>query len=367
MLGPVRPLFGSFVQVTRDLAALIVSATMRSRAQLAAENLFLRKQLAMYRERGVKPRRADHATRITLVVLSRFLEWRQLLTVVTPQTLIGWHRKGFRLFWRWKSRTPGRPPIPADIQRLIVMMATANRTWGEERIAAELLVKLGVRLSPRTVRRYMPPLPPRDRRRKDTQTWNTFVRNHAGAVLASDFFVVVTATFRILYVFVVLEVGTRRILQWNVTAHPTADWTAQQFRMIVAGDQEHRFVIHDRDTIYSDGVDRTLETMGLEVLKTPARVPQANTFCERMIGTMRRECLDFVIPVTERHVRVILREWIRHYNRGRPHSSLGPGLPDPPREPVLVRDGHQLPVGHRVVATSILGGLHHEYRLEAAA
>src|SRR5262249_30761607 len=142
-------------------------------------------------------------------------------------------------------------------------MAAANRTWGEERIASELLVKLGVRVSPRTVRRYMPSRPPRAS--PGTQTWSTFVRNHVQAVLASDFFVVVTATFRVFYVFVVLEVGTRRIVHWNVTEHPTADWTAQQFRMVVSGDQTHRFVIHDRDTIYSEGVDRTLEAMGLAV------------------------------------------------------------------------------------------------------
>jgi transposase InsO family protein len=147
------------------------------------------------------------------------------------------------------------------LQQLIATIATANRTWGEERIAAELLVKLGIRVSPRTVRRYMPRRPPRARR--GPQTWSTFVRNHARSVLASDFFVVVTATFRLIYVFIVLEVGTRRILHWNVTEHPTADWTTQQFRMIVPGDQAHRFVIHDRDTIYSEGVDRTLETMGL--------------------------------------------------------------------------------------------------------
>jgi hypothetical protein len=241
---------------------------MRSRGQLAAENLFLRKQLALYLERQVKPRRADDATRIALLGLSRFLEWRHLLTVVKPETLIRWHRKGFRLWWHWKSRSPGRPPIPVDLQQLIATMAAANRTWGEERITAELLVKLGVRVAPRTVRRYMPLRPPRARQR--TQAWSTFVRNHARSVLASDFFVVVTATFRVIYVFVVLEIGTRRILQWNVTAHPTADWTAQQFRMIVPGDQGHRFVIHDRDTIYSEGVDRTLEAMGLAVLKTPS-------------------------------------------------------------------------------------------------
>jgi transposase InsO family protein len=285
---------------------------------------------------------------------------------VKPETLIRWHRKGFRLFWRWKSRAPGRPPIPADLQQLIATMAAANRTWGEERIAAGLLVKLGIRVSPRTVRRYMPPRPPRAR--QGTQAWSTFVRNHARSLLASDFFVVVTATFRVIYVFVVLEVGTRRIPHWNVTEHPTADWTAQQFRMIVPGDQGHRFLIHDRDTIYSECVDRTLEAMGLAVLKTPPRIPQANTFCERVIGTIRRECLDFVIPITERRLRAILREWIRHYNRGRPHSSVGPGIPEGAVADVSSDSiGHRLPDGYRVVATTILGGLHREYHLEPKA
>ena len=219
MPEPARILFRTIRRVARDLASLM-SSMMRSRAELAAENLFLRKQLALYLERRVKPRRADDATRITLVALSRFFEWRQLLTVVQPGTLIRWHRKGFRLFWRWTSRAPGRPPIPADLQRLIATMAGANRTWGEERIAAELLVKLGIRVSPRTVRRYMPSRPPRAR--QGTQAWSTFVRNHARSVIASDFFVVVTATFRVLYVFLVLEVGTRRILHWN---WPRSGWS----------------------------------------------------------------------------------------------------------------------------------------------
>jgi transposase InsO family protein len=294
---------------------------MRSRAQLAAENLFLRKQLALYQERCAKPRRADDATRVVLAGLSRFPEWRQLLVIVKAETLIRWHRKGFRLFWRWKSRAFGRPAISVEVQRLIGTMAVSNRTWGQERIANELLLKLDIRVSPRTVRRYMPSRLPRPT--AGTQAWSTFARNHARRVLASDFFIVVTATFRILYVFVVLEIGTRRILHWNVTAHPTADWTAQQFRMIGPGEAAHRFVIHDRDTIYSEGVDRTLEAMGLTVLKTPVRAPQANAFCERVIGTIRRECMDFMIPLSERHARAILREWVRHYNRGRPHASLG--------------------------------------------
>jgi putative transposase len=220
MVRPARHLLQTIHGVTRALVSLVLSA-MRSRAQLAAENLFLRKQLALYQERRVKPRRADDATRIILAGLSRFFDCRQLLIIVKPDTLIRWHRKGFRLFWRWKSRARGRPTIPADVQRLITTMAAANRTWGEERIAAELRVKLGIRLSPRTVRRYMPSRPPRPN--QGTQAWSTFVRNHAQSVIASDFFVLVTARFRILYVFVVLEVGTRRIVHWNVTAHPTAD------------------------------------------------------------------------------------------------------------------------------------------------
>jgi hypothetical protein len=158
MVNPARRLVQTLLVATRDLAS-IASSAMRSRAQLAAENLFLRKQLALYQERKVKPRRAGDATRIILAGLSRFVAWRQLLVIVKPETLIRWHRQGFQLFWRWKSRAPGRPPIPANVQRLIATMATANRTWGEERIAAELLVKLGIRVSPRTVRRYMPVAP----------------------------------------------------------------------------------------------------------------------------------------------------------------------------------------------------------------
>jgi hypothetical protein len=157
-------------------------------------------------------------------------------------------------------------------------------------------------------------------------------------------------------VFVVLEVGTRRILQWNVTAHPTADWTAQQFRMIAPGDQVHRFVIHDRDTIYSESVDRTLEAMGLRVLKTPVRAPQANAFCKRVIGTIRRECLDFMVPMSERHVRAILREWVRHYNRGRPPASLGPGTPEGSIVDTVVResDGRSVLADCCVAATPSL-------------
>ena len=163
---------------------------------VAAENLFLRKQLGLFVERKIKPRRATDAIRFTLARLSRLFDWRSALTIVKPDTLIRWHRKRFRLFWRWKSRPPGRPCVPAELRKLIVEMATNNPTWGEERIADELLLNIGVQVSPRTVRRYMPKPPQRPAEPK--QRWMTFVRNHAKAIIACDFFVVVTATFQLI-------------------------------------------------------------------------------------------------------------------------------------------------------------------------
>ena len=245
-------------------------------------------------------------------------------------------------------------------------MARANATWGEERIAAELRLKLGLCVSPRTVRRYMPKHG-RPRNRVSSQRWSTFVRNHAGAMLACDFFITITAGFRTLYVFVVFDTGTRRIVHWNVTEHPTATWTVQQFRAMVPGDQPHRFLVHDRDSIYAAAVDDAVTAMGLTVLETPVRCPQANAFCERLIGTIRRECLDWLIVLHERHLRAVLREWVAHYNQGRPHASLGPGIPDVPPGRLAQPNGHHIPAGHRVIAAPILAGLHHEYRLEPLA
>src|SRR5919109_2414928 len=195
-------------------ALRFIRLSLRPHCALAAENLFLRKQLALYLERRVKARRASDASRLTLVLLSRLFAWRRVLTIVQPDTFIRWHRTGFRLFWRWKSKPRGRPRVPAELQKLIVEMANQNPTWGEERIATELLLKLGIRVSPRTVRRYMP-TPGAPRAGMRSQQWSTFVRNHASAVFACDFFVVISATFRVFYVFVVLEVGTRRIRHWN--------------------------------------------------------------------------------------------------------------------------------------------------------
>jgi putative transposase len=342
---------------------------VRSHAALAAENLFLRKQLALYQERHVKPRRATDAVRLALVCLGRWFDWRQALAVVQPATFIRWHRQGFQLFWWWKSM-PGRPPIPPDLQTLIRRMAQDNPMWGEERIANELLLKLGLRVSPRTVRKYMPKrLEPGRGKRVSSQRWRTFVRNHARAVVACDFCVVVTATLRLLYVFVIMEHATRRILHTNVTAHPTAPWTLQQLREAIPSDHSYRFLIHDRDSIFSAQLDQQVRNLGLKVLKTPVRSPQANALCERLLGTLRRECLDYLIPLSENYLRWILQAWVPHYNAGRPHMSLGPGIPQPPSHlPVALHvHRHQLPQHLKVVARPILGGLHHEYGLAEKA
>ncbi len=196
-----------------------IRLSLRRWSALAAENLFLRKQLALYLERNLKPRRAKTATKLTLVLFSRLFAWREALRVVKPDTLIRWHRRGFRLFWRWKSKAPGRPRIPADVRKLIADMAANNVTWGEERIAAEPQLKLGIRVSRRTIRRYMPD-GTGSRRGPSSQRWMTFVRNHTKGILACDFFVTVTASCRVLYVFLLMEVGTRRIAHFNVTPPP---------------------------------------------------------------------------------------------------------------------------------------------------
>ena len=335
-----------------------------SRTALVAENLFLRKQRALFQERKARPRQTSALFRLTVVALARLFDWHDALVIVKPETFIRWHRTGFRMFCRWKSRRRGRPPLPKSLRSLIREMDRDNPTWGEERIADELLLKLGVCVSPRTVRKYLD----RGRPRGSTggQRWSAFVSNHARAIVACDFFVSVTASFRVLYVFV--EIHSRRILHCNVTEHPTAEWTVQQLREFLAFDHPYRFVIHDRDAIFSPLVDSELRNFGIRSLKTPFRAPKANAFCERLIGTFRRECLDFLIPLNERHLRKIACEFVQHYNRGRPHSSLGPGIPEPPQAKVPASvHRHQLPTDTRVVSKPVLGGLHHEYRLEKEA
>ena len=262
------------------------------------------------------------------------------------------------------------PRIPENLRQLMVRMVQENPTWGEERIAVELSVKLGILVSPRTVRAYWPQeCGPRGGRRTSSQHWRTFIRNHAKAIVAADFLVAITAGFRVLYVFVVMEVGSRRILRCNVTAHPTAAWTLQQFREAIPSDHTYRFLIHDRDSIFSAEVDDDMKEFGLKILRTPVQAPKANAYCERLMGTIRRECLDYMIPLSEKHLRIVLRKWVAHYNQGRPHASLGLGLPDSDSRPRLRPSihRHNLPADCRIRTQDVLGGLNHEYWLEDIA
>ena len=257
-----------------------------------------------------------------------------------------------------------RPELSAPRTFLRRQLALYIERGVPPRRVNELLLKLGIRVSPRTVRKYMPKRAPGQRR--GDQRWSTFLRNHATAILACDFFVTVTATFRMLYVFVVIEHGTRRLAHLNVTAHPTADWTLQQLREVVGETDNAAFLIHDRDAIFSKRLDASVETLGMTILRSPFASPTANAICERLIGTIRRECLDWMIPMSEVHLRSILRAWRNHYNTGRPHGALGPGVPDPPRgsaRAMCFEARHRLAAGALVLARSVLGGLHHEYFL----
>jgi putative transposase len=214
----------------------------------------------------------------------------------------------------------------------------------------------------------MPKSPPGTGIPRGDQRWATFLKNHARGIVACDFCSEVTVSFRILYVFAVMEHASRRLIQLNATAHPTAAWTLQQLQDAIPFDHEYRFIIHDHDAIFSAELDTSVTHLGSKVIITPVHSPQANSLCERLIGTLRRECLDWIIPLSEAHLRRVLRSWRSHYNRGRPHSSLGPGVPERRLSGLRVKPcGHHLPLGHRVVARPILRGLHHEYSLQRLA
>jgi putative transposase len=261
----------------------------------------------------------------------------------------------------------GRPRLPKDLQVLIRQMARENPTWGERRISNELKLKLGLRVSARTVGKYLMRGP---RRKPDPgHGWLTFVRNHAQAMVACDFFVVVTARFHILVC--IRPAGTGSAANPAHQRHRSpqfAEWTLQQLREALPGDHPFRFLLHDRDSIFSQQLDQAVATMGVRVLRTPPRAPTANAACERLVGTIRRECLDFLIPLGQRHLKHILNHWVRYYNHSRVHMSLGPGIPAPLHpSPPQSEHRHRLPGGHRVRRQAVLGGLHHEYWLERVA
>lgn len=249
-------------------------------------------------------------------------------------------------------------------------MAKENPTWGEERIANELMLKLGLVLSPRTVGKYMPKNLDGSSKNKDKeQTWSTFIKNNLDQMLACDFFTVFSIGFKTLYVFVLMELGSRKVLHFNVTTNPNPQWIKNQFKGALPLDHDYKYIIHDGNCNFSADVDHVLETSGLEVIKTAPRSPKQNAFVERLNGTFRRECVDYLIPLNENHLRGKLKKWVTHYNTGRPHMSLGPGIPEPPDHIPIARQKyrHQLLTDFKVVSKPILGGLHHEYSLTEAA
>jgi transposase InsO family protein len=287
------------------LRLLVSPACLRD---IALENLALRQQLAVFKRKCPRPR-LRRTDRFFWVWLSRsWKDWRRALVIVRPETVVAWHRKGVRLYWSWISRQKsGRPEASPTIRALILKMAAANPLWGAPRIHGELL-KLGIPISERTVSRLLP-----RKRRPPSQTWKAFLDNHLNQLVSIDFFTVPTATFRVLFVVVVLAHRRRRVVHFNVTEHPTAAWTAQQILEAFPEDTAPRFLIRDRDQIYGECFRNRLRDMDITEVLTAPRSPWQNPFAERLVGSIRRECLDRMIVLGEKHLRRILRSYFDYY------------------------------------------------------
>jgi putative transposase len=278
--------------------------------------------------------------------------WRGALLIVQPETVIRWHRESFRMFWKWKSRSrAGRPKIPQEQINLIRQMATDNLLWGAPRIHGELL-KLGIDISESTVLRYMPKKAPKTSK----QRWKTFLKNHSSQSVSVDFLVVPTITFRLLHVLVFLSHDRRRIIYFNVTAHPTAHRCAQQLRNAFCNHEPPRFLLRDRDAKFGELFTETVTALGIDPLLTAYKAPWQNGFVERLLGSFRRECLDHVIVLNETHLRGILQEYVRYYNTQRAHLGIGK---DSPEQREVQADGE-------INKVAVVGGLHHYYYRQAA-
>src|SRR2546429_6910542 len=325
---------------------------LRTQRELTLENLALRQQLAVWKARGPRPRLTE-TDRMFWVLLSRlWTSWRHSLQVVRPETVVGWHRQGFRRYWAWKSRRrSGRPMVSADLRDLIRRMSYANPLWRAPRIHGELL-KLGLTVSQATVSKYM--LRPR---RPPSQAWRAFLTNHAKDLIGLDFFTVPTATFRVLFALVVLSHDRRRLVHFNVTEHPTADWTGRQL-IEACGLEEPRHLIRDRDQVYGKRFSRQAKTLDIREVVIAPRSPWQNAYAERVIGSIRRECLDRVVVIGERHLLGILAKYVDYYNGTRTHLSLAKDAPEPRNV--------QPPSQGKVVEVPRVGGLHHEYLRRAA-
>lgn len=326
----------------------------RSRQDLMLENLALRQQLLSLHSRRPR-RRLSKVHKLFWIALRRLWSgWKGPLVLVTPRTVVAWHRAGFRLYWRWLSRAKrlgGRTRVSKEIRALIFRMAAENPTWGAPRIHGELL-KLGFRISEPTVSRWL-------RRALRTpgpdQRWLTFLRNHREAIAAMDFFTVPTITFGVLYCFFVIGHDRRKILRFNVTRNPTAFWIVQQMREAWPYSSAQRFLLFDRDAKFGNDVVSSVKQMGSLPIRTAFRSPWQNGVAERWVESCRRDLLDHVIILDQRHLKRLMTEYVRYYHEDRTHLGLAKDTPSgrpiavPPAAPSSIRS---LPR---------LGGLHHRY------
>jgi len=329
-------------------------SALKSRRALTLENLALRHQLDVLK-RNTKRSHLTDRDRALWVFLSRhWANWRESLTFVQPETVIRWHRKGFRLYWKWKSRPrwPGRSKVPVDVRNLIRQMSQTNPLWGAPRIHGELL-KLGIEASQATVSKYMV-----RHRKPPSQSWRTFLTNHAKDIVSVDLFTVPTATFRVLFVFVVLSNERRQVVHFNVTDSPSAIWTGQQIVEAFPWDTVPKYLLRDRDGTYGEHFVHRVESMGIKQVLISARSPWQNPYVERVIGSIRRECVDHTIILNERHLRRVLREYFKYYNGSRTHLGLEK---DCPRPRVV-----ELPDLGPIDSEPMVGGLHHRYFRRAA-
>jgi len=331
----------------------LLSFRVRSRLTLELELVALRHQLTVLRRQRPSQPRLFSADRILWVWLYRI--WPQVLdamVLVKPATVTGWHRKGFCLFWRRRSRHLGRPRMSREIRDLIRTMRQANPLWGAPRIHGELL-KLGIEVSQATVGRYLPWRP-----KVPSSTWCSFLHNHMHGTAAIDMVVVVTATFRLLYALVVLGHERRKVIHFEVTPNPTQGWLARQITEAFPWDTAPRFLLRDRDASYGQTFRDRVQAMAIEQVVTAPRSPWQNAYVERIIGSIRRDCLDHVIVFDERHLRRVLSAYFEYHHRSRTHLSLAKDCPEP--RPI------QPPSAGNIVAFPQVGGLHHRYERRAA-
>ena len=334
------------IALIRFLLTILV-LPLKSKRRLQAENAILRQQVIVLRRKAKGRPQLTIADRWFFVQLYRwFPSILDALTIIRPETLLRWHRAGFRQYWRWKSRRrAGRPQIQEELRTLIQQMNAENPLWGAPRIHGELL-KLGFEVSQSTVAKYMV-----KRRRPPSQGWRTFLCNHLPDVAAMDFFIVPTLSFDLLYAFVIIRLDRRALVWIGVTRHPTAEWVARQITEAFPWDEAPRYLLRDRDCIYGASVKRRLQAMGIRDKPIAPASPWQNAIAERLIGSIRRECVDHLIVLGEAHLRRILQSYARYYNEVRTHRSLGK---DAPISRVVQRNG-------TIRSLAALGGLHHHY------